>query len=117
MQLTEATAPQPTSRRGRGTFRHAMRGMAMVNAATLIAELGDLSRFAEDQGMLTYSMMTGRNFDEVLRIPDSVQLTAKHQVATPVNWKPSSSPVRCRMRRRISAFRASARRGRLSPAC
>ena len=45
------------------------------------------------KAMLTYPMSTGRNFDEVLRILDSCQLTAKHQVATPVNWKQGENVI------------------------
>lgn len=45
------------------------------------------------KAMLTYPMTTGRNFDEILRLLDSIQLTAKEQVATPVNWKQGEDVV------------------------
>ena len=45
------------------------------------------------KAMLTYPMTTGRNFDEVLRLLDSCQLTAKHTVATPVNWQPGEDVI------------------------
>ena len=43
--------------------------------------------------MLSYPMSTGRNFDEVLRVLDSIQLTSRHKVSTPVNWKPGEDVI------------------------
>jgi alkyl hydroperoxide reductase subunit AhpC len=43
--------------------------------------------------MLSYPMSTGRNFDEVVRVLDSLQLTAKHAVSTPVNWNPGDDVI------------------------
>lgn len=45
------------------------------------------------KAMLTYPMTSGRNFDEVLRLLDSLQLSAQHPVATPVNWKPGEDVI------------------------
>ncbi len=43
--------------------------------------------------MLSYPMSTGRNFDEILRALDSIQLTTKHKISTPVNWRPGGDVI------------------------
>ncbi|MGE5117259.1 MAG: peroxiredoxin, partial [Betaproteobacteria bacterium] len=42
---------------------------------------------------MTYPMSAGRNFDEILRVLDSIQLSARHKVSTPVNWKPGEDVI------------------------
>ncbi len=71
-------------------------GTASGRTATDNATVRSVFVIGPDRKMkasLTYPMSTGRNFDEVLRLLDSVQLTAKHTVATPVNWKPGEDVI------------------------
>jgi len=70
---------------------------------------------------IMYPMTTGRNFREVLRVIDSLQLTANHKVSTPVNWEPGEDVIIAgsvsTTRQRSSIPRAGARRSRTSASC
>ena len=64
---------------------------AMTNATVRSIFLIDTRK--KIRMMLTYPMTTGRNFEEILRVLDSVQLTSKHKVATPANWKKNDKVI------------------------
>ena len=74
--------------REEAAFRQEVYLAAAVIPAGLV-----LGRSGIERAMLVYPMSAGRNFDEVLRLLDSLQLNAKHAVATPVNWKPGDDVI------------------------
>ena len=83
---------------GREALRHdpPERGAAARRTAADNATVRTVFIIGPDKkikAMLIYPMSTGRNFDEVLRLLDSMQLTAKHTVATPANWKPGEDVI------------------------
>src|SRR6202047_1052821 len=86
------TSPPRARSSGSGDARDGGAGRTAANNAP-VRSVFVIGPDKKIKAMLTYPMTTGRNFDEVLRILESCQLTAKHQVATPVNWKPGDDVI------------------------
>jgi alkyl hydroperoxide reductase subunit AhpC len=80
LSIAKAWGMLPASTNGDATKRTAMDNQTVRNVFVVGPD-------KKIKLILVYPMTTGRNFDEVLRVIDSLQLTAKHKVATPVNWK------------------------------
>ena len=96
-QITQSSAmPISTSRNSTGCSRPILQGDAKSRKPADNATVRNVYVIGPDKKIkliLVYPMTTGRNFDEVLRVIDSLQLTAKHQVATPVNWLPGEDVI------------------------
>jgi thioredoxin-dependent peroxiredoxin len=80
LSISKAWGMLPTTANGDASKRTAMDNQTVRNVFVIGPD-------KKIKLILVYPMTTGRNFDEVLRVIDSLQLTAKHKVATPVNWK------------------------------